>query len=113
MRGRSAYQKNTASQHWRRSSLSSGSMLMDREAILVASEMLTGDDFYQHQYKVVYEAMLELFNEGKPVGPVTLQNRLQEKDVPPGDQQHGIRTRCDFCCSDSCKREVLCGDREG
>lgn len=60
-----------------------GSMLMDREAILVASEMLTGDDFYQHQYKVVYEAMLELFNEGKPVDPVTLQNRLQEKDVPP------------------------------
>ncbi|MCH1981871.1 replicative DNA helicase [Ruminococcus sp. OA3] len=60
-----------------------GSMLMDREAILVASEILTGDDFYQHQYKVVYEAMLELFNEGKPVDPVTLQNRLQEKDVPP------------------------------
>ncbi len=60
-----------------------GSMLMDREAILVASEILTGDDFYQHQYKVVFEAMQELFNEGKPVDPVTLQNRLQEKDVPP------------------------------
>lgn len=60
-----------------------GSMLMDREAILSASEILTGDDFYQHQYQVVYEAMLELFNEGKPVDPVTLQDRLREKDVPP------------------------------
>ena len=27
-----------------------GSMLMDRDAILVASEILTSDDFYQNQY---------------------------------------------------------------
>ena len=27
-----------------------GSMIMDREAILIASEILTGDDFYQNQY---------------------------------------------------------------
>ena len=27
--------------------------------------------------------MVELFNEGKPVDLVTLQNRLREKDVPP------------------------------
>jgi len=60
-----------------------GCMLMGREAILVASEILTGDDFYQHQHKVVFEAVIELFNEGKPVDPITLQNRLQEKDVPP------------------------------
>jgi len=60
-----------------------GCMLMGREAILVASEILTGDDFYQHQHKVVFEAVIELFNESKPVDPITLQNRLQEKDVPP------------------------------
>lgn len=41
------------------------------------------DDFYQHQYGVMYESMVELFNEGKPVDLVTLQNRLKEKDVPP------------------------------
>ena len=55
-----------------------GSMLMDREAIISASEIVTGADFYQHQYGV-----MELFNEGKPVDLVTLQNRLKEKDVPP------------------------------
>ena len=27
--------------------------------------------------------MVELFNEGKPVDLVTLQERLKEKDVPP------------------------------
>ena len=60
-----------------------GSMLMDREAIITASEIVTADDFYQHQYGVIFDAMVELFNEGKPVDLVTLQNRLREKDVPP------------------------------
>ena len=60
-----------------------GSMLMGREAIMAASEMLTSDDFYQHQYGVIFDAMVELFNEGKPVDLVTLQDRLKEKDLPP------------------------------
>ncbi len=60
-----------------------GAMLMDREAVVSASEILTPDDFYLHQYRVVFEAMVDLFNEGKPVDAVTLQERLREKDVPP------------------------------
>ena len=60
-----------------------GSMLMDRDAIIAASEIVTAGDFYQHQYGVMFEAMLELFNENLPVDLVTLQNRLKEKDVPP------------------------------
>lgn len=60
-----------------------GSMLMDKDAIVSASEIVTGDEFYQHQYGVMFETMVELFNEGKPVDLVTLQNRLKEKDVPP------------------------------
>ncbi len=60
-----------------------GSMIMDREAILVASEIITSEDFYQHQYGVLFEAMVELFTEDKPVDLVTLQNRLKSKDVPP------------------------------
>ena len=49
-----------------------GSMLMDRDAIIAASEIVTADEFYQHQYGVMFEAMVELFNEGKPVDLVTL-----------------------------------------
>lgn len=60
-----------------------GSMLMDREAIIAASEIITADDFYQHPYGIMFDSMVELFNEGKPVDLVTLQNRLKEKDVPP------------------------------
>lgn len=60
-----------------------GSMLMDKDAIVVASEIIRGDDFYERPYGVMYDAILELYNEGKPVDLVTLQNRLREKDVPP------------------------------
>ncbi len=31
----------------------------------------------------MFDTMVELFNEGKPVDLVTLQDRLKEKDVPP------------------------------
>lgn len=60
-----------------------GSMLMGREAVMAASEILTGDEFYQQQYGVIFDSVVELFNEGKPVDVITLQNRLKEKDVPP------------------------------
>ena len=60
-----------------------GSMIMDREAITVASEIISGDDFYGRQYGVVFDTMVELNDEGKPVDLVTLQDRLKEKDVPP------------------------------
>lgn len=60
-----------------------GSMIMDREAIMAASEIIGKEDFYQSQYGVLFEAMVELYNEGKPVDLITLQNRLKKKDVPP------------------------------
>ena len=60
-----------------------GAMIMDGEAIMVASEIICGDDFYNRQYGVVFDSMTELSDEGKPVDLVTLQDRLREKDVPP------------------------------
>lgn len=60
-----------------------GSMIMDRDAIVAVSEMLVADDFYSKQYGILFESMVELNNEYKPVDLVTLQNRLKEKDVPP------------------------------
>lgn len=59
-----------------------GSMIMDREAILIASEIITGEDFYQRQYGVIFDAMVELFNQNEPVDLITLQNLLRAKEVP-------------------------------
>lgn len=60
-----------------------GAMLMDRDAIITATEIVHVEDFYDKRYAAMFEAMTELYQEGKPVDLVTLQNRLREKDVPP------------------------------
>ena len=57
-----------------------GSMMMDRAAIITASETLVAEDFYHNQYAVLFESMIELFNENKPVDFITLQNKLKEKE---------------------------------
>ena len=59
-----------------------GAMLMDRDAILTSSEIVSGEDFYQTAYGVIFDAVVEIYNEGKPVDLITLQERLKEKDVP-------------------------------
>ncbi len=59
-----------------------GAMIMDREAVMTASETLLREDFYHQQYGVLFEAIVELFNEEKPVDVIVLQDRLREKDVP-------------------------------
>ena len=60
-----------------------GSMLMDKEAITIASEQISGEDFYGKQYGILFDAMVELNDEAKPVDLVTLQERLKEKGAPP------------------------------
>lgn len=59
-----------------------GSMIMDADAIAAASEIIAGEDFYQRQYGLLFDAMVELSGEGKPVDLVTLQENLKMKDVP-------------------------------
>ena len=59
-----------------------GAMLMDKDAITTSSEIISGNDFYQSAYGVIFDSMVELYNEGKPVDLITLQERLREKDVP-------------------------------
>ena len=60
-----------------------GSMLMDKDAVIVALDMISSEDFYSRQYAILYETMLELFNEGKEMDLVVIQDRLREKNVAP------------------------------
>ncbi|MDO4169706.1 MAG: replicative DNA helicase [Lachnospiraceae bacterium] len=63
-----------------------GSMLMDRDAIIEVADVLVKEDFYQSTNGILFEAMVELYKEGKPVDLVTLQNKLKEKQVPESVQ---------------------------
>ena len=60
-----------------------GAMMMNKDAVISASEILTRDDFYQESYGVIFEAMNEMYNDGTPIDALTLQNKLKEKNLPP------------------------------
>ncbi|MDR1700588.1 MAG: replicative DNA helicase [Lachnoclostridium sp.] len=60
-----------------------GAMLIDSEAIILASELLIPDDFYTPQFRTLFESMVELYEEGKPSDIAIIQNRLKEKSVLP------------------------------
>lgn len=60
-----------------------GSMLLDNECIREVEDVVAGQDFYTPMYGLIYDTMLELYNEGQPVDVVTLRNRLLQKNVTP------------------------------
>ena len=60
-----------------------GSMMMDKDAILVSSEILSAEDFYQGQYGELFTALVELYRSGVATDLVTLQNKLREMDTVP------------------------------
>ena len=90
-----------------------GSMIMDREAIVVASEMICGEDFYNKSYGVLFDSMVELNDQGQPVDLVTLQNRLKGKGCAAGNQQPGIHQGSDYGGSHLGQYQVLCQYRGG
>jgi len=57
------------------------SMLFDREAIAIASEILSAGDFYWAQNQAMYDSMVELYNKSVPVDIVTLGDKLSEKGL--------------------------------
>ena len=61
-----------------------GAMLIDNEAIMVASELITGEDFYQKQYSLMFDAMTQLYQKDQPVDLVTLSEKLKAtSNIPP------------------------------
>lgn len=54
-----------------------GAMLIDKEAIAKASEILTSDDFYREAHRVIFNAMLELYNKNEAVDMVTVTEILK------------------------------------
>ena len=60
-----------------------GAMMLNADAIMVCSELLTSDEFYQQQYGIIFDALVEMYKDGVGADLVTLQNKLREKEVTP------------------------------
>ncbi|MBX6377733.1 MAG: replicative DNA helicase [Clostridia bacterium] len=56
-----------------------GAMLIERDAILRAADVLTGEDFYREAHRWVFEAILALFDRSEPVDMVTVAEELRQR----------------------------------
>ena len=54
-----------------------GAMLIDKEAIAKTSEILRPEDFYRQDNRVIYEAILALYNKNEAVDLVTVTEQLK------------------------------------
>lgn len=53
-----------------------GSMLTDKDAVISAIEVLSDYDFYREDNKIIYSAILNLYNRGEPIDIITLKSEL-------------------------------------
>ena len=53
-----------------------GSMLIDKDAVISAIEILRKDDFYREDNKAIFEAMINLYNRPEPIDIITVKDEL-------------------------------------
>ena len=58
-----------------------GSMLLDEDAISVASEMLDSGSFYKDSHRKIFEAIISLYSANKPVDLITLTDALKKEET--------------------------------
>lgn len=57
-----------------------GAMMIEKEAVPKAIELLTSNSFYLNEHKKIFEAMASLFESGEPIDTVTLYDELKKRE---------------------------------
>ena len=98
-----------------------GAMLIDKDALIYASEHLQPDQFYSNKYRLFFESICELNNDRRDVDLVTLQDKLREKSAPPEICEIGfiqnivydvpsaanVKEYCDIVAEKSLRRKLI------
>lgn len=56
-----------------------GALLLDKDAIISVAEFLSSKDFYDERHKLIYECVLELYEERVPIDVLTVADRLKKR----------------------------------
>jgi replicative DNA helicase len=56
-----------------------GSLMLDKDAIVKIADLIRPEDFYKDANRLVYETMLELYEDREPIDVLSLSNKLEEK----------------------------------
>jgi len=55
------------------------SLLLDKDAMLKVSDSISEDDFYKDAHRIIYAAILDLYNKHEPIDVVSVTNKLKGK----------------------------------
>ncbi len=55
-----------------------GSLLIDKDAIIKMADLVSPEDFYRDAHRIVFQAMLDLYEKREPIDLLSLGNRLEE-----------------------------------
>ncbi len=55
-----------------------GGLLVDKEALIKVADIVNPDDFYVERNRIIYGAILDLYEARHPIDLLTLSNRLEE-----------------------------------
>jgi replicative DNA helicase len=56
-----------------------GALMLDKDAIIKVANLIRLGDFYKDSHNLIYEAMVELYEQREPIDVLSLSNRLEEK----------------------------------
>lgn len=57
-----------------------GALMLDKDAIIKVANLMRKGDFYKDAHNLIYEAMIELYEQREPIDVLSLSNRLEEKN---------------------------------
>ncbi len=55
-----------------------GAILIDKDGLPVIAELLTPNSFYSKNHQIIYQTILDLYNESEPIDVLTLTRRLRK-----------------------------------
>lgn len=58
-----------------------GAMLESEETLVLALDLVTAEDFYLDRHKKIFNAIIDLYQDGTPVDLVTFTDHLREKGI--------------------------------
>lgn len=57
-----------------------GSILLDQEAMTKVADVVRSEDFYEQRHNKIYQAMLSLYEQSKPIDVLTVTDKLENSE---------------------------------
>jgi replicative DNA helicase len=56
-----------------------GSLLLDKDTVIKVADILRADDFYEDRHRIIFDAMMALYEKRRPIDVVTVTDTLKDR----------------------------------